>query len=69
MDHVDLASKLTPEDLVRQLVRSGWRQIEIARRVEVTQATISRIQNGRLKRPNYLVMEALRSLVADADPL
>jgi transcriptional regulator with XRE-family HTH domain len=58
---------LTPEDLVRELIRNGWRQNDIARRLEVTQPTISRIQSGRLKRPNYVVVEALRTLVAEAD--
>ena len=64
-----LARKSTPEDLVRELIRGGWRQDDIARRLEVTQPTISRIQNGRLKRPNYVVVEALRALVAEAEAL
>lgn len=54
----------TPDELVRTILRAGWKQEDIADTIEVSQATISRILSGRHKDPRYSVVERLRELAS-----
>lgn len=56
-----------PDELVRNLIRSGWSQEAIAESLEVTQPTVSRILSGKHKDPRYSVVEKLRQLVLSVD--
>lgn len=52
-----------PDELIRNLIRAGWSQEEVAASLEVTQPTVSRILSGKHKDPRYSVVEKLRNLV------
>lgn len=52
-----------PDELVRNLLRSGLSQETIAGALNVTQPTVSRILSGKHKDPRYSVVEKLRALL------
>lgn len=44
---IDKSPPMTPHDMVQTLLMTGWRQIEIARAVGLSQPDISRIASGK----------------------
>ncbi|MGH1470130.1 MAG: hypothetical protein ACRBCS_02995 [Cellvibrionaceae bacterium] len=59
---------MTPKEVLKALRSSGKRQPEIVQElklkgVETTQATISRIESGEIKNPNYDLGKAITSLM------
>ena len=52
-----------PDELIRNLLKSGWSQEAIASALDVSQPTVCRILSGKHKDPRYSVVEKLRQLV------
>lgn len=52
-----------PDELVRNLIRAGWSQENIANAIGASQPTVSRILSGRHKDPRYSVVKKLQELV------
>jgi transcriptional regulator with XRE-family HTH domain len=53
---------MEPQTLVAELVESGMTQTKIADECGCSQATISDIQRGEIKAPNWLIVDNLRRL-------
>ena len=56
---------MTPDEIITELMRRGWSQRQIAERCACTQATISRIHQGKQPTPSYVIVDALRRLIED----
>ena len=60
---------MTLQEIVETLVMVGWRQVEIAERVGLSQAQVSRLYKGQTKSVQYLHADALRSLLDIPPPI
>ena len=54
---------MSPVDLIDYLTRKGWSQERIALDAGVSQPTISRVRDGKHKRPRHTLVDRLREIV------
>ena len=54
--------QLTPKDLIQRLILKGFSQADIARKCKASQATVSKILNGKQASTRFEFVDALRRL-------
>ena len=55
-------SQLTPQELIQRLISRGFSQADVARKCKVSQATVSKIMNGKQTTTSFEFVDALRRL-------
>lgn len=59
---------MDPVETIQRLRGLGWTQEQIAEEIGATQARISRLVNGKVKKPDYKMVDAIRSLLGRPAP-
>lgn len=60
---------LTAQEAIKALKLGGWMQWQIAKRLNVSQATISAIYRGAKTKTSYRVVDSIRGLVGTPAPV